>query len=549
MAVEVVTGSPLAKALQNVILPKITECGWTTGSTDSDSSLVEYIVLMLVNKTTEEQIASELANDLLGLGPDDQQTTMGFARWLFEQVETLNAQINGTSTDAMDAADDAAQHDPNGNVPVDSVEQDAVMADDIDGSGANIPTGPKAMRSGPRAQPQSREKRMGNQMQKHMDRSGESQLHRVKGGKINSHARDPPKGPRSSLGRNISMLNGNGMGNGMSGPFPQPGSNMFQPQQQQPMGGMAGMANMANMAGMPPAMSMEFFKHLEMQSQLMANLIGQQQQQNPTPIVNPNFRPKNQNNRAAGRGKNLLDRVEGREQSNGKLRGNRRQQPQQDSTMSGSDANDADGEASKMEVESKEPFDVMCKFNTTCTKLDCPFAHSTPASTTPNVVDLSQTCSYGVACKNIKCTGRHPSPYKKILHQKSKTQCSFFPHCTNENCPYMHPPMPLCRNYPNCETPNCKFSHDATNVPKCRHNPCRNAKCPYQHEEGQQREMWNGGALSNVWTPNTEKKDHVSERVFVANEGEEELILAGSGGQEETQKAQNGDPETQVMTG
>ena len=92
MSVEVVTNTPLAEALQNAVQPKLAEVGWSTGAVD-DSALAEYIILMLVNGKTQDQIASELSNDLLGLGPEDPSAN-DFARWLFEQVHALNAQLN-----------------------------------------------------------------------------------------------------------------------------------------------------------------------------------------------------------------------------------------------------------------------------------------------------------------------------------------------------------------------------------------------------------------------------------------------------------------------
>lgn len=88
----VAVGTPLAEALSNAIQPRLVEMGWSSDS--SDSALTEYVILMLVNGKTQEQIASELSNDLLGLGEGDTQA-LDFSRWLFEQVETLNQQING----------------------------------------------------------------------------------------------------------------------------------------------------------------------------------------------------------------------------------------------------------------------------------------------------------------------------------------------------------------------------------------------------------------------------------------------------------------------
>ena len=96
MAVEVSLNTPLAEALSNVVQPKLTEVGWSTGGLD-DSALTEYIILMLVNGKTQEQIAAELSNDLLNLDPEDSGATE-FAGWLFQQVEILQNQLNGGPT-------------------------------------------------------------------------------------------------------------------------------------------------------------------------------------------------------------------------------------------------------------------------------------------------------------------------------------------------------------------------------------------------------------------------------------------------------------------
>lgn len=91
-AVEVALNTPLAEALSNVVQPKLSEVGWSTDG--DDSALSEYIILMLVNGKTQEQIASELSNDLLSLPPEDTGATE-FATWLFQQVQILNNQLNG----------------------------------------------------------------------------------------------------------------------------------------------------------------------------------------------------------------------------------------------------------------------------------------------------------------------------------------------------------------------------------------------------------------------------------------------------------------------
>lgn len=82
MAVQLAVGTPLAEALNSAVHTKLLDVGW--GSED-DTSLAEFIVLMLVNGKTEDQIASELASDILPEGEGTQE----FAHWLFEQVRTL----------------------------------------------------------------------------------------------------------------------------------------------------------------------------------------------------------------------------------------------------------------------------------------------------------------------------------------------------------------------------------------------------------------------------------------------------------------------------
>ena len=94
MAVEVALNTPLADALGNAVQTKLMETGWASGGLD-DSALGEYIILMLVNGKTQEQIAAELSADLLSLPPEDTKPAE-FARWLFDQAELLNQQLNGT---------------------------------------------------------------------------------------------------------------------------------------------------------------------------------------------------------------------------------------------------------------------------------------------------------------------------------------------------------------------------------------------------------------------------------------------------------------------
>ncbi|PGH13012.1 hypothetical protein AJ80_06496 [Polytolypa hystricis UAMH7299] len=512
MGVSVQLNTPLAEALNEVVQPKLVEVGWSTGGGD-DSALAEYVILMLVNGKTQEQIAAELSNDLLGLGPDDTDA-IDFSKWLFEQVETLNNRINGAQSEPTqqetphaipsfsDTQDDAI---PAGNQ---ESGHDAEMGDaTTPAQDFGTPTGPRSARS-PR---QNGRGRLMGQLSKAMDRTNDSVLHRVRNQRgserIGTH-REPPKGPRNFQFRNGRMGPGRptgmgmGMGMGMGGPpnqniQPGPGMMPLTPQQQMQMMAM-------------------FEEQARMMSQLMPGMVP--------PAINPAFQngpPQHQH-----QGRSLFDRAEHRGQ-NFNQRGNQNgtfgRHGQQDADMGNSGASeekpsmDVDGGDQTQSSEPPGP-DSVCRFNLRCTRKDCPYAHQSPAAPEGTPVDVTDHCPFGAACKNRKCAARHPSPSQKAAHQ-SEEICRFFPHCANPRCTFQHPSMPMCRNGADCTVSGCKFTH--LQVP-CKFNPCLNRTCPYKHVEGQK-----GVFADKVWTAG-EEGTHVSERKFVDENAEEELIKPGA---------------------
>lgn len=68
---------------------------------------------------------------------------------------------------------------------------------------------------------------------------------------------------------------------------------------------------------------------------------------------------------------------------------------------------------------------------------------------------------------------------------------------------------------------DCKFSHSQV---MCKFNPCLNPRCQYKHNPGQKK------SNSNVWVAPKEG-EHVSERKFIDENREEELIIPGQEGQ------------------
>lgn len=435
MPVELNLDSPLATAINAAIQPKLQEVGWASES--DASSLAELIVLMLANGKSEEEIATEMAGDLLHLEPGD-ATAREFSRWLFQQIDELNTQMNGVPAPAE------------GDVEMDT-------------DSLNAPTGPRAMRNGPRG---GRGGRMLGNVNRAMDRT--DVLHRVRQNgneRINTHNRQAQRGRGGRMNpRNIQA------GLAAAGPQWMMGPN-------------------------GPQSQAEILTMLEQQNQMMFQL---SQMMNTVP---------NGGSYARGRGgKSLFDRVQDP---------NRRQQrkPQNGYHDKAASENAEGGEELEMTREAPNPEDMTCKYNLRCTNKECKFAHQSPAAPPGASVDVNDPCSFGAACKNRKCVGRHPSPATKLAHQ-SEQDCKFFPNCQNTHCPFRHPSMPLCRNGAGCTTDGCKFTHVKI---KCRFSPCLNPHCAFSHEEGQQ-----GGFKDKVWVAGG---GHVSDRQFVEDgDGLEELV-------------------------
>lgn len=113
MTVAIELNTPLADALNAAIQPKLEEYGWATGGGD-DAALTEYIILMLVNGKTQNEVAQELSADLLGLDPND-PGLLDFCTWLFTTIDSLATQY-GAPGDAANMEGAAA---PDGDQDMD----------------------------------------------------------------------------------------------------------------------------------------------------------------------------------------------------------------------------------------------------------------------------------------------------------------------------------------------------------------------------------------------------------------------------------------------
>ncbi|PHH67284.1 hypothetical protein CDD81_3053 [Ophiocordyceps australis] len=490
MSVEISLNTPLADALNTAIKPKLVEVGWGTGGSD-DSALAEYVILMLVNGKTQDQIAAELSGELLSL-PADDPGVHDFSKWLFEQIDRLSRQVKTDGETLPDQAQEARN----------SADVDTEMTSN-DVSELNVPTGPRSMRNNNVRG--ARDRRILGHMNKAMDRSGDAPLHRTRGNdRINTHGRPLPMGPRAGLGRaqrnsNNNLNNNNfraaslqaGLG-ASSGP-PGPSWNVYGPQPNQ----------------------MELMAILEQQNQMMLQL-SQQLMNGGAPSAPNGFGQR--------RGKSLFERVSDPQQRNNLRKGgtgNHHSHTNSNIKAANKDAAEAESDDIEMADSKHEPLkaeETVCKFNLNCTNKECKYAHQSPAAAAGISIDVNDTCSFGAACKNKKCVGRHPSPATKLAHQ-GEQDCKFFPNCQNPRCPFRHPSMPLCRNGPGCTTANCKFTHVKT---KCKFSPCLNPHCVFAHEEGQQ-----GSFRDKVWT--AEAEEHVSERKFVDEGAAPERVRPGEG--------------------
>ena len=530
--IAVQANTPMAHAIQGIVQPKLLENGWV--AEENDTTLSEYVTMMLVNGKDVQGVTSELGGDLLGMGEED-PAVEAFARWLFDQVRAMTAppvqqQEPGSNAEMQhQQQEDGAQAGP--------TAQDSQM-DDATPPAEGVPSGPKAMRNGSTAG-RGRDRRMLGHMNNHlnsnMNRSElPDPLRRIKGaasgqhGRINAHAsRDPPRGPRGNLANGMQrVMSGGGRSAYQVGAMGSPMNPMMQ---------QSGVMNQLD-----PQQQMQFMQMMEVQ----ANMMSQMLQNGGMPGTS------GQQQNVGGQGKSMFDRVEKRGGANGHFKG--RQHLQQRN----SESQDGDASSSGMDVDKPqkgEPFDTTCRFNGACTSPSCPYAHQSPAAPLGQILDMNDTCAFGAACENRKCAGRHPSPAQRAQHLKQDVDCKFFPNCTNASCPFRHPDMPPCRNGADCQVEGCKFTHSKI---MCRYTPCTKPFCPFKHVEGQKGvfkdKVWTAGFGGGEGQDGAASGGDTTSTRFAElkeNEGQaEELIIPGQQQQTEAQQQEQQPAEQAVPT-
>ncbi|KAK0338159.1 oxygen-dependent protoporphyrinogen oxidase [Friedmanniomyces endolithicus] len=531
--IQVDAGSALAQTIQAAAQAKLMENGWAPE--ENDTTLSEYVTMMLVNGKDMQGVQSELGGELLGVGEDDPQVAE-FTRWLFDQARSLSghsaavpvlvdAGMEGAPMSTTEGADALSIMDEQmGDAAVDGAYVQTALFPPKRGLTLSRPSGPKAMRNGSEpTRGRGRRGRMLGQMNRSMDRAQDDPLRRIKGaasgaGRVDGHANRAPRGPRgqgaaSGIQR---AMNGGGGARG--------GHNM-----QQAM-------NNPMMNQMPQDQQMMFMQMMEMQANMMANMMQNGGQSPATPT---NGMGGGGAHRGRG-GKSMFDRIDKR--GGGTHRGGRHTTTQDgdDTASSGMDID----RPLEPERTTSNPFDTMCKFNHKCLNPDCPFAHQSPANTRPGIsLDMSDTCPFGPACQNTKCLSRHPSPAQRsggataasamgaASGAKSEVVCRFYPNCSaGAQCPFKHPDQRACRNGADCSVDGCPFAHSRI---ACRYNPCTRRECPYKHAEGQRR----GVFADKVWTAEGDGSAGAQEAMgggksgrfagLAEEAGGEELILPG----------------------
>ncbi|KAF9297991.1 hypothetical protein BGZ74_009583 [Mortierella antarctica] len=144
----------------------------------------------------------------------------------------------------------------------------------------------------------------------------------------------------------------------------------------------------------------------------------------------------------------------------------------------------------------------------------------------------STECKFGARCTRPDCMFRHSE-------RESKQPCRFFPNCTKPNCPFYHPPygeslsngtvdandnitrLPIhCKFGDLCTRAGCHFTHprdgDASNVPLCKFNPCTRQGCTYRHVPG-------GTFVGNKTLVLNNTRPHTSDRFAGATANEEDV--------------------------
>ncbi|EST09404.2 hypothetical protein PSEUBRA_001002 [Kalmanozyma brasiliensis GHG001] len=181
----------------------------------------------------------------------------------------------------------------------------------------------------------------------------------------------------------------------------------------------------------------------------------------------------------------------------------------------------------------------ICRWNLGCTNPMCPYSHASPSAAGPNgdpnaLVLSQQNCRYGAGCTNKDCTRSHVSPAVARIRPRAAAPVSFAPAVApapvarqtlsmDTALPSQSTSRP-CRFGAACTRGDCFFSHPpsrsgpssgvASSTP-CRFGlGCTRADCYFSHPPGQ-RAIAQGGTVNRL-------------AVFAQSDEQMEIIIPGS---------------------
>ncbi|KAK4050516.1 mRNA-binding protein nab2 [Microbotryomycetes sp. JL221] len=488
---DVVPGTPQAQKLQDAIQKQLAFLGW---STEDDNVMAEYVLVMIGNRKTPEQISTELS-DLIG-GDFDQS----FVTWLFDEVDKHYPQPKSVPQEAESAEqhDESPRRQSNGGpgrlnvfgAAVSGVKRDAR---DLDGQSQTPNQRPR--RDGPPSGPRGMTNtyRDGNG-------GGKSLLDRMgpRPGRQNNHNNGRMPGPPMGMppqaydmiAQAINAVRNGAHPSALAGiPFPALASH--------PMVGSLppGVIQQAQAAAMAQAQAFA-----AMQNAWSMPLNSQNRPNGPPPGMGPPafnpsvapFQPGGSPGPAHGRqGPRPGGPGPGSRTANG---------PSRSSSVAPHHAT----QPAPVVLPTKPTDEAICTFGVKCTKPQCQYSHPSPVATEESGLVLSsEVCPKQLDCDDKDCPKSHVSPAQKAESTKEKISinakgettfvpppkasappvtdpmaipgagerpCKFGGACTRPDCVFLHPwdtrgdpanagnKIP-CRFGANCTRPDCHYGH------------------------------------------------------------------------------------------
>ncbi|ORY75042.1 hypothetical protein BCR35DRAFT_306468 [Leucosporidium creatinivorum] len=578
---DIVPSSPQGQALQNAIQDKLVSLGWTTEATEDDPPVMaEYILVMLGNRKTAEQINDELSSVTTDYDPS-------FVTWLFQELERHYPSTNPSTTTAPapSSAPPTDNRRPNAPPPsgrnIFGAAMSGVKRDSRDleaggreppaqrarfenggrGGYEGVPNGPRGGAQGPQGG-----RRQPNGLPQPPQGGGDGNLlnrmgpaptgNRGGGGNQGGNTMGMPRAAYEAISQTIAAVNAGAHPSALAAiPFPalaaHPSSKFLPPQilaqaqahamaQAQAFAAMQGVWGNAPGAPGPPGGGF-----------------------NPqAPAFNPSFGggPRGGPGGAGGHFN-----------------------PSHPANSHASKPTPPPPAPKSVVLPTKPEQEQICKHATECSKPPCPYSHPSPVATKESGLVLSsEACELQLECKDPDCPKSHISPSQKSMTSGSvkttpagtlytappsttasrptpaadpnaipgagEKPCKFAGSCTRKGCVFLHPwdkrgdPATQGQGVPchwgaACTRADCHFTHPP-NRPSPYSKSFTNGSAHLSKTFNKPSTTSSSSAGIGAWPK--EAATHVSDRLkrFNVKEGEEggegaERIIPGGAGKED----------------